>query len=956
MTTISGNNYTYVGTDLANALGYLITRIPTANSSDTLPTATDIITAFVGSNVAANNGQSFTVSIFNNSAFTITLNTGVGVTFTGISSDTILPQATRTYTFLQTAVSTISCYIIGAAPTAPSTNTGITLNNNNILVGNTSNIATGVAMSGDASIVASGALTLATVNSNIGSFSSANITVNAKGLITAAANGTAAAGGSNTQIQFNNSGALAGSSSLTWNGSTLSTPQLTSTVTTGTAPLVVTSTTQVANLNVASSGTSTNINLTDDTASANNYLLFSNAPTGSQPLKTNASCRYNPDLTTGGIFILNSTAASSSTTGAIINSGGEGIAKNLWIGSNFTGANASIVGSVLNIPSFTYTTSTSNPTNVNIDTLNQITLNGTGTATNATSLYIAGPPVAGTLAITNPYAIQVATGNSNFQGAVNVTGTLTTDTISKISGTETLWSDSTTANIGSSATTGTTTVNIASSSNSNIQTSTMATWTAAAPDATKSWTGVCYGGGTFVAVSNSGVAAAGLVRTSTDGITWTSRTATSINTWSAVCFAPDINRFCAVASSGLGNTSAMFSDGGATWTQTTTLAAGTYSSVCRGTNVPGTLGNIFVTTNSSGATTTTQVYTSPDGVTWTARTVGSNANYNFSSCCWSDSLKLFVAVGTLAPAGAQIVTSPDGVTWTNRSSPSTQQWRSVCWSPELGLFVAVASNGTTTTQIMTSATGTTWANATSPSAQAWQSVCWSSSYKMFVAVANNGTVAQQIMYSATGTGTWTAATSTSAISWNSITFSDNVLNRFVAVSASVSAGNGMYTTVPTGYNNNLVIGSTGKSNISFNASNLVVYPVPYYYGENTIARTVVANTPLTDITIYNVPNGRYLVQIWMLNLLKTGAATTDFIIMTGSVQGIVYTFTNSPALSLVGSASAATASTGPKYFQFAINSYSSTGIQNISYQYQSSGGAAIFTTGVLRTMVLQRIG
>lgn len=45
-------------------------------------------------------------------------------------------------------------------------------------------------ISGDATTSGSNALTLATVNSNVGSFTSANITVNGKGLITAASNGT----------------------------------------------------------------------------------------------------------------------------------------------------------------------------------------------------------------------------------------------------------------------------------------------------------------------------------------------------------------------------------------------------------------------------------------------------------------------------------------------------------------------------------------------------------------------------------------------------------------------------------------------------------------------------------------------------------------------------------------------------------------------------------------------
>ncbi len=60
---------------------------------------------------------------------------------------------------------------------------------NDIFVGNGSNIATAVAMSGDASIVASGALTLATVNSDVGTYGDSSdvaiVTVNGKGLITA---------------------------------------------------------------------------------------------------------------------------------------------------------------------------------------------------------------------------------------------------------------------------------------------------------------------------------------------------------------------------------------------------------------------------------------------------------------------------------------------------------------------------------------------------------------------------------------------------------------------------------------------------------------------------------------------------------------------------------------------------------------------------------------------------
>lgn len=65
-----------------------------------------------------------------------------------------------------------------------------TLTNTHLFVGNGSNVATDVAMSGDVTLANTGAVTLATVNANVGSFTNASITVNAKGLITAASSGT----------------------------------------------------------------------------------------------------------------------------------------------------------------------------------------------------------------------------------------------------------------------------------------------------------------------------------------------------------------------------------------------------------------------------------------------------------------------------------------------------------------------------------------------------------------------------------------------------------------------------------------------------------------------------------------------------------------------------------------------------------------------------------------------
>jgi hypothetical protein len=117
--------------------------------------------------------------------------------------------------------------------------------------------------------------------------------------------------------------------------------------------------------------------------------------------------------------------ATSTTTGDFNVVGGMGVGQNLWLGSAFTAANSTVAGSVFNVPSFTYTSSSSSPSNVNIATLNQVTIaetNASTTITNAASFYLAGAPLAGTnvTAITNPYTMYVAAGKTYLGGALQL--------------------------------------------------------------------------------------------------------------------------------------------------------------------------------------------------------------------------------------------------------------------------------------------------------------------------------------------------------------------------------------------------------------------------------------------------------------------------------------------------------------------------------------------------------
>jgi hypothetical protein len=185
------------------------------------------------------------------------------------------------------------------------------------------------------------------------------------------------------------------------------------------------------------------------------------------------------------------------------------------------------------------------------------------------------------------------------------------------------------------------------------------------------------------------------------------------------------------------------------------------------------------------------VGTSPDGINWTITDISSQAgDASAYGIAWSPELRLFV-VTTQGGTSNPVLTSPDGVTWTARTSAGNSTWNSVCWSSELRLFCSVASAGASY-RIQTSADGIAWGGVNAPAANSWQGVCWSPEIRLFCAVAGSGTGTRG-MTSPDGTN-WTIRTSAADNNWRNVVWSPE-LRRFLAGSSTATTNRVMVSGV-----------------------------------------------------------------------------------------------------------------------------------------------------------------
>lgn len=254
------------------------------------------------------------------------------------------------------------------------------------------------------------------------------------------------------------------------------------------------------------------------------------------------------------------------------------------------------------------------------------------------------------------------------------------------------------------------------------------------------WKSIAYGNGTFVVVPGWAAGGNQKFALTPDGHNWTTISSPSNFIWTGITYGGGL--FVAVANypgfapyPDPGTTPIATSPDGVTWTLRSVPAAGAslpYSAVAYGNG-------IYV------AASSTCVLSSTDGINWVATTSLPVAWTTISSIAYGNGV--FVAVVAF-PSANLIFTSEDGVTWTQRTA-AAQYWRGIAFGN--GYFAAVNSDGVAAHAIYMSQNGIDWAYSEAPNTKAWRAIAYGNGTFVAVPQASGGAYVMTKSYSSAPT-------------------------------------------------------------------------------------------------------------------------------------------------------------------------------------------------------------
>lgn len=262
------------------------------------------------------------------------------------------------------------------------------------------------------------------------------------------------------------------------------------------------------------------------------------------------------------------------------------------------------------------------------------------------------------------------------------------------------------------ATDGTVFVAISSNGTHRAQFATdLTNWLTGSPSAL-AYTDIAYGLGVFIACAN------GQVSVSSNGFTWASYSTSTAASWASIAYGD--NTFVVVGT----NVVNYSRNNGATWIAAT-CPSHSWTKV-RYVN------GLFI----AGCSGSANLMTSPDGITWTDRTVTKNV----SGIAYGNGMYLTVGNNS-SPEG---MTSTDGITWTEIDLPGA----SVAWTDIVfgeGVFTLLSTGLTSQT-----VNAVDFTYKPSVSASAWNAVTYGNG--TFVAVGNSGAASGVMTGVSTATG------------------------------------------------------------------------------------------------------------------------------------------------------------------------------------------------------------